>query len=179
MTLNHTYCAQRGRLYYASITVFLVIVVESSAQIAVRIFTVFEHALMILLALLLFFTLLEETRELLGALLGGRDVLFVLPERLAAEAACKGLDRCHGEARTNLDEHKLVDIIFTRELLLVLVENLIMPEVDGIVDPVERDHMINERFALRMIFRRVEHVRQHFFGQLKLGSLVVIECRVK
>ena len=134
---------------------------------------------MIFFALLLLRTLLDELSELLGSLLGGRDVLLVLPQGVATYAARECLDGSHVEARADLNKHELVDVIILRELLLILVENLIVSEVDGTVDPVERDHVVHERLTLRMIFGRVEHMRQHFFCELELRLRLIIEVRIE
>lgn len=65
--------------------------------------------------------------------LGRRDKVRILPERLAAHAPIKKLDRIQAKSGPNLNERHLVDVVVGSELLFFLVQNLIVAEVYALV----------------------------------------------
>jgi len=54
----------------------------------------------------------------------------------------------------------------------VLVHNLIGSEPDAIVVNFKGKHMVDEWFALRMIFRRVEQLKEKFLHQAHMRPFV-------
>ena len=89
-------------LISSTVTV-LRILVECVLKVPVWIFALLENLLLVLFILHLLVTFADKALKLLGPLLGRRNVLFVLPERLAAHAAFEGLDGIECKPWANFD----------------------------------------------------------------------------
>ena len=70
------------------------------------------------------------------------------------------------DSRTNLNQHKLFDIVCRSELLFILVQYLVVPEIDLSVEPVEGDHVVNEWFGLGVVLGCIENLVKHLLHQL-------------
>jgi len=98
----------------------------------------------VLLPILFLIATFDELLKLLGPELAGCNVGWVLPQGLSAHGAIEGLDGLEAEPRPDFNQHQLLYVVFSCELFLMLVDDLIVPEPNTVIVPSEGDHMIDE-----------------------------------
>jgi len=138
-------------------------------QVSVGVDTLADGLLLIVFPLELLVSALDELIELLGSQFTRCDIARVLPECLAAHGPIEDLDGLEAEARADLDQRQLLDVVLLRELLLVLVHHLVHAEPHAVVVVVKTQHVVNERLRLRVVLRSVKRLMQHLLDQLEVG----------
>jgi len=145
---------------------------EGILKVGVLILTFFDSFVVVTLADGLYVTLFEVILHLLATGLVWSNEGLILPKSATTKGAIENLNRLQGHARPDLDQHKLFNIILLREHLLMLVKDLISAEPDLVILELEAKHVIDERLALRVVFRRVEHLTNKFFLYAQSGRAV-------
>ena len=114
-------------------------------QVSVGVDTLADGLLLIVFPLKLLISALYELIKLLGSQFTRCDIASVLPECLSAHGPIEDLDGLEAEARADLDQRQLLDVVLLRELLLVLVHHLVHAKPHTIVVVVKTQHVVYER----------------------------------
>jgi len=96
----------------------------------------------------------------------------VLPEGVSSDSAFEGLDGQEAEPGPDLDQHQLLDVILLRELFLLLVHYLVVPEPNPTVEVGEGEDMVDEGFGLGVVLGGVEGMHQQLLHQLQVVFLL-------
>ena len=145
---------------------------KSTVEVAVLVLAFLDHLRLGILLGELIFAFLQELAHRLGAHLVGGNEPGVLPQTLAAESAVEHLDWMQDHSRADLDQQQLVNVALLGEHGLVLVDDLVGAEVNGAVDVVEGDHVVDKWLRLGVVLWRVETIHKQFFGQAQVGHRV-------
>ena len=99
------------------------------------------------------------------------DVLTVLPEDVTAEDALQDEDRLEAETRADLHQRELVG------LLVRTVVDLVVTHPNSAVEIAEREHVVDERLALRVALRDGEDLTEQLARerQVRLLAEAVVE----
>ena len=167
-------------LLLALCIIFILLFSEGGLEVGIRVLAFVQDLFAVVLLLNFLLPLLLKLRLLLhNPRLGRCHEVLVFPEGVAAHAAREELDGVEAEAGADFDQCQLVDVIVGGELLFLLVEYLVITEPDAVVEEVEGDHVVDERFAFRVILGRVKRMTQHLLHQLQVRTLWVVESAVK
>ena len=150
---------------------------ECLVEVAVLILAVLDQLRLSVLAVSLDVSLFDVLTEVFRAHSLRRDERSVLPKSFSAERVVENLNRLQSHAWSNLDQDKLLDVVFFGELLFVLIHDLECSEPDSTVVNFEGQHMIDEWFALWMVLRRVKHRDEHLLRKSQVSTL--LKCAIK
>ena len=141
---------------------------KSIGQVRVIISTFFEHFLELALADSLGVTLLQILFHLFAASFTWSNKCFVLQKSFASQRAIENFDRLNCHSWSNFNEHELLDVVFFREFLFVLVHDLVGAEPDAVVVQLEGKDMVYEGLAFWVVLWSVKHLAEKFFNQLQV-----------
>ena len=132
-------------------------------KISIRVHALFESLFPVLLSFALLITSPNKSIILFRSKFSRCDILLVLPERVPAHGPIEDLNWLQAEARADLDQGQLLNVILLCEFLLMLIYDLVGSEPDTVVVVVEGKDVVDEGFGFWVVLWRVEGLMQHFF----------------